>query len=404
MSDYYISPNGNNANTGTVETDPWKTFDYVVAKLQPNDTLLLLNGTYTEELRVKNRDGPITIKAQNEKEAILQGVLIEKSNNCNLTDLKVLGSTGYGVHLAYSSNCVLENLIILDSGLHGVVLEGSNNCELRRLEVRRPNNTTNSHGIILSNYSTNNTVEYCIVREFHRDGIQMYWSQYNTIRYCYVSGDMRQNNHKFGVTGGISGISCYFGDDNTIENCLSMDVSVGFENKGCSRNKFLNCVAFHSPTYIDPKKPNGADVNNHFLSGFYCTSFWHPDIKDWLLSEGISFVNCIAHGNSHGFCFDGVASATLIRCESSSNKINGYLITNNVTGGSLNNIKVPKVSAFFRECKAWKNGVYGWYFEGKQTYKKPTSYFLEDCRSFANKVKNCRNDLPKGKVVSVPLI
>ena len=46
-ADYYISPNGNDANSGTSQSSPIKTFSKAWQKLYPSDTLLLMDGTYT---------------------------------------------------------------------------------------------------------------------------------------------------------------------------------------------------------------------------------------------------------------------------------------------------------------------------------------------------------------------
>ena len=45
---YYISPNGNDNNNGTSTTTAWQTFDRAWDALQPGDTLLLMDGTYTK--------------------------------------------------------------------------------------------------------------------------------------------------------------------------------------------------------------------------------------------------------------------------------------------------------------------------------------------------------------------
>src|SRR5919106_1527073 len=43
---YYLSPTGSDANAGTSVAAPWKTFRFALPKLQPLDTLLLLDGVY----------------------------------------------------------------------------------------------------------------------------------------------------------------------------------------------------------------------------------------------------------------------------------------------------------------------------------------------------------------------
>jgi hypothetical protein len=47
---YYISPNGNDNNSGISESAPWATFSRAWQTLQPGDTLYLLDGTYYQSL------------------------------------------------------------------------------------------------------------------------------------------------------------------------------------------------------------------------------------------------------------------------------------------------------------------------------------------------------------------
>ncbi len=78
---YYISPNGSDGNNGTSTGSAWKTFEQAWDVLQPGDTLLLLDGTYTESttglVQPNIRNGepgkPITIKALNDGKAVIDG-------------------------------------------------------------------------------------------------------------------------------------------------------------------------------------------------------------------------------------------------------------------------------------------------------------------------------------------
>jgi hypothetical protein len=82
---YYIAPNGSDSNPGT-NGSPFKTFPKAVSVLGPGDTLILKDGTYLYHqpsdslqfvVNLTNVQGtsaqPITIKAQNDKKAIIDG-------------------------------------------------------------------------------------------------------------------------------------------------------------------------------------------------------------------------------------------------------------------------------------------------------------------------------------------
>lgn len=83
---FYISPSGNDTNSGSSSTAPWKTFPKAWSVLMPGDTLLLLDGTYTAASSagietnaiiyptINGLPGQyITIKALNDGKAIIDG-------------------------------------------------------------------------------------------------------------------------------------------------------------------------------------------------------------------------------------------------------------------------------------------------------------------------------------------
>jgi hypothetical protein len=54
---YYIGPSGNNSNSGTSAGAPWATFPVAFTRLLPGDTLLVLDGTYNLNTRVRWQSG-----------------------------------------------------------------------------------------------------------------------------------------------------------------------------------------------------------------------------------------------------------------------------------------------------------------------------------------------------------
>jgi len=85
-ANYFISPSGSDFNSGVTPTSPWKTFAFATPKLRPGDTLILMNGTYNSSTTgyleiscgVTASNGtasqPITIRAENERQAFLDGL------------------------------------------------------------------------------------------------------------------------------------------------------------------------------------------------------------------------------------------------------------------------------------------------------------------------------------------
>ena len=74
-STYYLSPVGSNHANGLTQSHAWATFAYADSRLQPGDTLLIMDGTYDQKIRVTHSGtktgGYITYKAQHNFKVIL---------------------------------------------------------------------------------------------------------------------------------------------------------------------------------------------------------------------------------------------------------------------------------------------------------------------------------------------
>ena len=78
---YYVSPTGSNGNAGTIATKPLKTIQYAAGLTNPGDTVMVMNGTYTNDAPGDNilfvdRSGlataPITYEAYPSQHPLLQ--------------------------------------------------------------------------------------------------------------------------------------------------------------------------------------------------------------------------------------------------------------------------------------------------------------------------------------------
>jgi len=67
---YYVSPSGNNSNTGTTEDAPYKTIQYSIDRMSAGDLLIVTDGVYSEKLKLKSG---ITIRAKNPRKAVITG-------------------------------------------------------------------------------------------------------------------------------------------------------------------------------------------------------------------------------------------------------------------------------------------------------------------------------------------
>lgn len=71
---YFVSPDGDDAAAGSIDA-PWKTIEYALTELEPDDTLLLRGGIYRENVRIALRD--VVIRGYPNEHAIIDGSIAE---------------------------------------------------------------------------------------------------------------------------------------------------------------------------------------------------------------------------------------------------------------------------------------------------------------------------------------
>jgi hypothetical protein len=254
---YYLSPNGNDGNPGT-QASPWRTFAYAVRRLVAGDTLVLLDGKYdlatTGVLSIDcasnaqhgTASAPITVRAQNERQALIQGdgrSSPVKIQNCSYWQLSGL----------YTRQ--VDNSLASPGTGQNVYLVNSHHLTVRRCLAYGANRYTNVSVIVLQS-THDSLVEECESYFFHRKGISLGVSaSRNVIRRNYVhsraaadvctgcEGDSSgQSSRK-----GDEGINlAYPGSDNIAENNISEGSYIGFvvNAKGTSdRNRFYGNIA-----------------------------------------------------------------------------------------------------------------------------------------------------------------
>ena len=216
-------------NTGTSATSPWKTFAKAIPALNPGDTLILRDGTYTYANNgqfqancaiggnAKNGSvaSPITIRAENERKAFIQGT-------------GAIGPSGTASPFRISdcSSWVIEGLRIenqdnsayTSSGANIVWFSASSNIIFRKNLLRNPNRYGNNDAIEFTRSSNNILVEDNELYYFHRNGIGSSCDTCNhiTVRRNYVNSLGAKTSTVF--LGPNDGIITYWGDDYIFEN------------------------------------------------------------------------------------------------------------------------------------------------------------------------------------------
>ena len=125
---YYVSPSGNNANSGTSES-PWATPGYASRQLKPGDTLIIMPGTYSLSIYDDDIILPssgtqsawITIKGQNETPPRLEGSAnlicamdISNSSYIRIQNLEITSASG---------KVIRDGIAGMEHNINGVLLE-----------------------------------------------------------------------------------------------------------------------------------------------------------------------------------------------------------------------------------------------------------------------------------------
>ncbi len=239
-STLYLSPDGNDQNPGT-QALPWLTFAHALPLLQPGSTLILLNGTYTNAnsglLQVfcgtnavsGAPDNPITVRAQNERQAFIKGD----------------GSSGAPIELSACSSWILDGLYAEEADVPHemgdepgsvVVLTRCANVLARRMLAAHPNRYLTAYAYVVAHGQPNVTIEESEALDFHYYGFHAYDSQHAVFRRDYAHSrdtpDIAGGTPTTPSTEGDGGFLLSKSSFSTVENCVAEDVADGFTIAG----------------------------------------------------------------------------------------------------------------------------------------------------------------------------
>ena len=317
---YYISPSGSDSNDGLSSSYPWKTFSHAIPELDPGDTLIVMNGTYSVaagtglpsiSCGTNANNGteaqPITIQAQNERAPLLE------STGDDNTAFRMSGCSYWNVHGLRGKSA---DLATGDGGKQHSVFEisASNHIKLQRLLATHNNRYFNSQAISVGN-SSYSLVEECEAYYFHRHGISIYRSDHITVRRCYVNSrgysDIAEGcpSHAGAEGLGDEGMTFYQTTDSINENCIS-EGNEFFGNSG-QRNQYLGSIALNN-LY-------GFVVGHHAADGY-------------MEARDNNYINNVALGSTyHGFLTQSDVNCFVDHLTSMNNGQNVYygLYSNN---------------------------------------------------------------------------
>jgi hypothetical protein len=285
---FYISPLGNDANAGTSQNAPWRTFGRVLNSnkpLKPGDTLVLLDGTYTRTTTGLPRidcgnpgtasngqqSSPITIRALNEHRAFLQSDGLAPAFEMSDCSWWIV----WGLRARNADNAGADQ----NSGYPFRFLQVSNVTGTRLLGSHN-NRRWNTH-VFAVELSQNVLLEECEAYYFHRHAFSIWRSRHVDLRRCYA------NSMRYGTKGCCSGVdnrdfgdeafSLYGTSDSIIENSISENESNGFQVHGIAspldpsghggrNNRILGSLSLED-TVASLVESRGASGTYHNASG-----------------------------------------------------------------------------------------------------------------------------------------
>jgi hypothetical protein len=179
-SHYYISPTGSDSNDGTSEQSPIATFNRAWTLMFPGDTLVLMDGTYHQELiPYIAGDGQryIYIKAQHDGQAILDGQGERIAINIG--------------HWSGQQYIVLDGLVAKNGTMGTVVLEEeAHHIIVRRVSAYDASVDHNGRIILIGQNTHDNLLVDCVAMGTGRKAISAYNASGNiTIRRCLASSE-----------------------------------------------------------------------------------------------------------------------------------------------------------------------------------------------------------------------
>ena len=342
---FYISPAGTDSNPGTYQ-QPWKSFQHAIPKLEPGQTLVLMDGIYLEPTtglpyidcagaaKSGSESLPITLRAENDRKAYLKA-------NGSTAALEIKNCTHWILHGLRGSSADL----VTGGSSHDVFLmRNIENIALRGLLATHNNRYTNSHLYGLIN-SKNILFEECEGYYFHRHAFSIWKSRNVVIRRSYVHSrgyaDILGSFPSGVKNAGDEAFAFYQSSFSIIENSIS-EKSLGFQihggktydgRQGGSYNKILGSISLGdlNGAKIDSRS-NGISADNLYKDfivvnpssvGIYARSA--SDLR----LENVTVLGSTTHS---GFIADGGGGLPCTTVDCTFSVLNSLFINNSSYG------------------------------------------------------------------------
>jgi hypothetical protein len=317
---FYLSPTGSDDNAGTTEAAPWRHFVHALPMLAPGGTLVLEDGTYdgttTGYLQVScgtngvngTPDAPITVRAQNERQALLAGD----------------GVSGAPIELSGCANWVVAGLHATGADVSGpqgamgdepgsvvVLTHACTNVLLSRVVADHPNQYQQASVYVVAHAATGVVIEESEALDFHTYGFHAYDSMHPIFRRDYAhsrdEADLPGGAVTASPTNGDGGFLLTKSLGGVIEDCIAEHVADGF-----------TLAANHGPVGGQVQPQNDmlvGDVANDvthagFVLASHCANTKPCNEGDQIVSNAV-LSNDVARGGALGVSITGGVKLTI---------------------------------------------------------------------------------------------
>ncbi len=277
---YYISPSGNDNNSGTSSSSPWQTIGKVNGvNFAPGDTILFQGGqVFNGNLQFNSSDGGnsttrVTVDSYGGGRATINGgtgsaITLSNSTGINIQNINVIGngrktgnSGGKGVDFISCHYCNVTNMDASGFQYAGVRMITSDH-----LNISYVNAHDNGRAGILADQSTwsamcsniyvgncvanNNPGDPAYPSNESGDGIELLYTEDSTIEYS--SASYNGWDQPAGHGNGPVGIFYWSANNSTIQNCLSFKntSSNGVDGDGFDTDG-NNCTIQYCYSYLN---------------------------------------------------------------------------------------------------------------------------------------------------------
>ncbi len=241
-TDVYVDDNGDDTTGDGTSAIPWKTIGYAVSQASDGDTIIVMDGKYTENIEI---DKQLTIKSDHGAESTTvtaadpsKNVLSVKADNVTIDGLTITGSTEIpmaGIYLLYSGNSRIVNNIC-SGNANGIYLDYSDNISVS-------NNTLsdNTHGIYI--YSSEDVTVSNNTCSDNTNGIYIYNSKDVTVsdNSCNtnVYGLLIKESTRIAITGN----TC---SENGVGIKVYLSLEVNISNNTCEDNDYGLYILYYT--------------------------------------------------------------------------------------------------------------------------------------------------------------